>query len=477
MVRILRRPGGSEEIDHGLVLWFPGPWSATGEDVVELQVHGGIAVVAAVTDALVMLGCRPAEPGEFSRRAFLHGKLDLTAAEGIADLIAAETEGQRRQALRQASGSLAEAIGRWDGRLLTLLAHQEASIEFAEFIDPNSDVPPRGIGLMLRNWLRRFRQRSQYAPRRTRPGRSTAGHVAACVQSLEPRVLPKKPAPETAEQLIVNKSRIIRRDGWTGRRRADAFEKLVQGAMKQMRDLPDESKYDLALRVYDLLNYQDDQFARRYIDLVRGIYRRDSAERKFAATHAAIATAGEDRHRRLDSLGYRRDPGRPVAPMWRIRHAARRQSEIHRQAEAPSRTHRRRLRGPRRVREDGKEPGMGDGQQDHRRRQKIRQRPRQGGEQGAGASGWQEGRRLFRRATRRGEVRVREESRRHAKTQRGEVSAGFLARRIPHRVVRCGMSSMKQVGERLRTQLRRWARRQGFEVTKAEPPAAQRRRR
>jgi len=106
--------------------------------------------------------------------------------------------------------------------------------------------------------------------------------------ALEPRVLPKKPAPETAEQLIVNKSRIIRRDGWTGRRRADVFEKLVQGAMKQMRDLPDESKYDLALRVYDLLNYQDDQFARRYIDLVRGIYRRDSAERKFAATHAAI---------------------------------------------------------------------------------------------------------------------------------------------------------------------------------------------
>lgn len=132
MVRTLRRPGGFEDIDHGLVLWFPGPWSATGEDIVELQVHGGIAVVAAVTDALVMLGCRPAEPGEFSRRAFLHGKLDLTAAEGIADLIAAETEGQRRQALRQASGGLAEAIGRWDGRLLTLLAHQEASIEFAD---------------------------------------------------------------------------------------------------------------------------------------------------------------------------------------------------------------------------------------------------------------------------------------------------------------------------------------------------------
>jgi len=106
--------------------------------------------------------------------------------------------------------------------------------------------------------------------------------------ALEPRALPRKPEPETAEQLIVNKSRIIRRDGWRGRRRADAFEKLVQGAMKQMRDLPDESKYDFALRIYDLMRYQDDAYARQYIDLVKGVYKRDQAGKKFAATHATI---------------------------------------------------------------------------------------------------------------------------------------------------------------------------------------------
>ncbi|WP_431282654.1 tRNA uridine-5-carboxymethylaminomethyl(34) synthesis GTPase MnmE [Humitalea sp. 24SJ18S-53] len=131
-IRSLRRPGSAEVLDRALVLWFPGPRSATGEDALELHLHGGLAVVAAVTEALVTLGCRPAEPGEFSRRAFLNGKLDLTAAEGIADLVAAETEGQRRQAMRQASGGLAKELIRWDQDLLRLLAHQEANIEFAD---------------------------------------------------------------------------------------------------------------------------------------------------------------------------------------------------------------------------------------------------------------------------------------------------------------------------------------------------------
>jgi tRNA modification GTPase len=124
-------------LDRALVLWLPGPGSYTGEDSAELQLHGGPAVVAAVAEALVALGARPAEPGEFTRRAFLNGKLDLTAAEGIADLIAAETEAQRRQALRQAEGGLAARHAEWAARLTRLLARQEAFIEFEE-----EDLPP-----------------------------------------------------------------------------------------------------------------------------------------------------------------------------------------------------------------------------------------------------------------------------------------------------------------------------------------------
>lgn len=130
-LRRLRDPQG-EILDEGLVLWFPAPGSYTGEDSAELHLHGGAAVIAAVAEALVRLGARPAEAGEFTRRAFLNGRMDLTEAEGIADLIAAETEAQRRQALRQAGGALARLHGEWAERLTTLLAHQEAAIEFAD---------------------------------------------------------------------------------------------------------------------------------------------------------------------------------------------------------------------------------------------------------------------------------------------------------------------------------------------------------
>ncbi len=129
-LRLLRH--GGVPLDRALVLWFPGPASYTGEDSAELHLHGGQAVIAAVAEALEALGARPAEPGEFTRRAFLHGRLDLTAAEGIADLIAAETEAQRRQALRQAEGGLAQRHGAWATRLTQLLARQEAFIEFEE---------------------------------------------------------------------------------------------------------------------------------------------------------------------------------------------------------------------------------------------------------------------------------------------------------------------------------------------------------
>jgi len=129
-LRTLRHDGVT--LDRAVVLWFPSPASYTGEDSAELHLHGGPAVVAAVADALAALGARPAEPGEFTRRAFLNGKLDLTAAEGIADLISAETEAQRRQALRQAEGGLAARHAAWATRLTRLLARQEAFIEFEE---------------------------------------------------------------------------------------------------------------------------------------------------------------------------------------------------------------------------------------------------------------------------------------------------------------------------------------------------------
>jgi tRNA modification GTPase len=124
-------------LDRALVLWFPGPASYTGEDAAELHLHGGRAVMEGVAEALVALGARPAEPGEFTRRAFLNGKLDLLAAEATADLVEAETSAQRRQALRQMEGALGELYRGWSARLLRLLAQQEALIDF-----PDEDLPP-----------------------------------------------------------------------------------------------------------------------------------------------------------------------------------------------------------------------------------------------------------------------------------------------------------------------------------------------
>jgi len=130
-VRLFARDG--ELIDESLVLWFPAPASFTGEDVAELHVHGGRAVVAEVLEALACCeGLRPAEAGEFTRRAFEHGKLDLTAAEALADLVNAETEGQRRQALRQFQGELGALYDSWRDRLIRAVAHLEATIDFSD---------------------------------------------------------------------------------------------------------------------------------------------------------------------------------------------------------------------------------------------------------------------------------------------------------------------------------------------------------
>jgi tRNA modification GTPase len=135
---IVREPASGEVIDDALALWFPGPRSETGEDMVEFQVHGGRAILAAVFQALGNIdGFRPAQAGEFTRRALLNGKLDLSAVEGLGDLIAAETEAQRRQALLQYRGALAAKVEAWRETLTRALATLEASIDFVD----EGDVP------------------------------------------------------------------------------------------------------------------------------------------------------------------------------------------------------------------------------------------------------------------------------------------------------------------------------------------------
>ncbi|MBN8938228.1 MAG: tRNA uridine-5-carboxymethylaminomethyl(34) synthesis GTPase MnmE [Rhizobiales bacterium] len=129
----LRHPVSTEPIDSALILWFPAPHSFTGEDVAELQVHGGRAVTAAVLRAVLDVeGVRPAEPGEFTRRAFENGKLDLAAVEGLADLIAAETEAQRRQAYAHYDGKIAAVGEGLRASLVNALALVEATIDFPD---------------------------------------------------------------------------------------------------------------------------------------------------------------------------------------------------------------------------------------------------------------------------------------------------------------------------------------------------------
>jgi tRNA modification GTPase len=127
------RDGAGEVIDRGLVAWFPGPASFSGEDMAELHVHGGAAVMAGLLRRLCSFdGVRLAEPGEFTRRAVLNGKLDVTAAEAVGDLIDAETEAQRRQAQRQLDGVLGSAVARWREEVLTALALVEADLDFSD---------------------------------------------------------------------------------------------------------------------------------------------------------------------------------------------------------------------------------------------------------------------------------------------------------------------------------------------------------
>ena len=137
-LRLLRDQPGGETIDHALVLWFPAPGSFTGEDVAEFHIHGGRAVIESTLHALgAIKGLRMAEPGEFARRAFENGRLDLTEVEGLADLINAETEAQRRQALKQSSGALGALYEDWRLRLVGAMARIEAALDFTD----EGDVP------------------------------------------------------------------------------------------------------------------------------------------------------------------------------------------------------------------------------------------------------------------------------------------------------------------------------------------------
>ena len=151
--RKLRHPITQEIIDEALVLFFAAPRTETGEDMAEFQVHGGRAVVGAMLSALAEVpGCRLAEAGEFARRSFENGKIDLTAAEGLADLVDAETEGQRRQALRQAGGALARLYDGWRLQIVSALALVEAGLDFSDEPDVGRDAI-RDAGGVVRGLL------------------------------------------------------------------------------------------------------------------------------------------------------------------------------------------------------------------------------------------------------------------------------------------------------------------------------------
>jgi tRNA modification GTPase len=138
VLRRLRAPHSHEVLDQALVAWMPGPHSFTGEDQAELHIHGGVAARGAVVRALAEIpGCRAAEPGEFTRRAFLNGRMDLSSVEGLVDLIDAETEAQRRQALRQLEGALGGLAEAWRERLIEALTLLEAALDFSD----EADVP------------------------------------------------------------------------------------------------------------------------------------------------------------------------------------------------------------------------------------------------------------------------------------------------------------------------------------------------
>jgi len=145
-LRRIRNPADGSEIDRALVAWLPGPDTYSGEDMAELHLHGGSAVRMGVLGVLAGLpGCRAAGPGAFTRRAVLNGRMDLAEAEAVADLIDAETEGQRRQALRQLDGALSRQVAAWRAEAIDCLAAAEAALDFAD----EGDVDDAGLDAAL----------------------------------------------------------------------------------------------------------------------------------------------------------------------------------------------------------------------------------------------------------------------------------------------------------------------------------------
>jgi tRNA modification GTPase len=148
-LRRIRDPQAGEVLDEALVLWFAAPRTETGEDMAELHLHGGAAIVKGVLAVLGRQpGCRLADPGEFARRAFHNGKLDLAQVEGLADLIDAETEAQRRQALNQMRGALSELYEGWRRDLIEASALAEAAIDFSDESDVAGDAFERARGIV-----------------------------------------------------------------------------------------------------------------------------------------------------------------------------------------------------------------------------------------------------------------------------------------------------------------------------------------
>ncbi len=160
----LRDPSSGETLDRGLTLFFPGPHSATGEDYAELQIHGGRAVVDGLLELLARRpGTRMAEPGEFARRGFVNGKLDLSQAEALADLVDAETQAQRRQALRVAGGALRRKVEGWRAALIDALALIEAELDFSDEADVGRFESAR-LGALLGAPLHEMRATLRGAP-------------------------------------------------------------------------------------------------------------------------------------------------------------------------------------------------------------------------------------------------------------------------------------------------------------------------
>ena len=150
-LRTLRNPASNEIIDRGLIIWFPHPHSYTGEDIAEFHIHGGRAVIAGLISVLSNEpGLRAAEPGEFTRRAFENGKLDLTETEGLADLIDADTQAQRHQALRQMGGKLSQVYEGWRRDLIKAQSLIEAEIDFSDEEDVNAHAISAATSIVQR---------------------------------------------------------------------------------------------------------------------------------------------------------------------------------------------------------------------------------------------------------------------------------------------------------------------------------------